>query len=782
MDQMVLKTQQWLNKTYKGRSGYVEITEDGVTGWNTMKALITGLQIELGISSPNGNFGPATTSSFSELSIGSTKTNQIYILQGGLYCKGYDPNGFDGSFGNGAKDAIQKLQSDAGIAITGTVNALLMKSILSMDSFKLLTYGEYNGDENIRTIQRNLNRDYSSNKYFSTDIGLVPCDGIYGRSTNKALLYALQIEEGISVPNGVFGPATKENCPVLSIGSTKTRFVYLLQYALYCNGFDPNGFDGSFGNGAKSAVTNFQTFSCLSVDGVAGMQTWASLLVSTGDNSRKGTMCDCATTITDAKAKTLKNNGYISVGRYLTGKFKMSQTEIQTILSNGLRIFPIFETGGYQLSYFTPYQGNVDAKAAIAAAHDFGFDANTIIYFTVDFDALDIDITTSILPYFSEIFEVFKRTQTKYKIGIYAPRHVCSRVSEAGISCSSFVCDMSSGFSGNLGYPLPKNWAIDQISTITIGSGEGQIEIDNNISSGKDMGVASINPGNSANGIEDTYPAPDNSNKEPSLPSSDYYNFEHIVISGYEGDVDRFKYNFIETALKRINYIANWKKSLPINSKYSKDTISWIIESNSYSDSDKENFKTAISSIADTKIIFIKDKNELINYFNTASPSGNSTRKQQIAEITWFGHGFAEISNDDNTIAESTPFLAFGKDFHTNLDHRFRLSDINKLNKSSFKLDFLLSPVDYKTQFYTCNTGTRETNSFAYNWYKHLNASVKACVNRTDYNEIMVKQPKELHPMEWAESKKLRKDYGFCIAGSKRYPIPDEDARWVYWK
>lgn len=52
---------------------------------------------------------------------------------------------------------------------------------------------------------------------------------------------------------------------------------------------------------------------------------------------------------------------------------------------------------------------------------------------------------------------------------------------------------MSTGFSGNLGYPLPYNWAFDQISTITVGNGSGMIEIDNDICSGLDNGVNTIN-------------------------------------------------------------------------------------------------------------------------------------------------------------------------------------------------------------------------------------------------------------------------------------------------
>ncbi|AVK47756.1 hypothetical protein AXY43_06755 [Clostridium sp. MF28] len=510
MDQMVLKTQQWLNGIYKDNSNYKIIPEDGATGWTTITALTTALQIELGISTPNGSFGPATRSAFENLSIDSQPQNdwsesaiisyqhKIFILQGALFCKGYNPGGFTGTFGTNTEAAIKQLQTDAGLSnANGVVDSILMKSLLSMDAFQMLTYGEYKDkcDQKIRTIQQYLNKNYISNTSFSIDIGLVPCNGIYDRSTNKALIYALQIEEGISTPNGVFGPSTKSKCPVLSLGSTKTKFIYLLQFALYCNGkeFDPNGFDGGYGNGVKNAVTKFQSFCGLNADGIAGSQTFASLLVSTGDNTRKGTACDCSTTITDAIAATLKSNKYEVVGRYLTGKFRMTSSELKIIFDNGLRVIPIFEVGGYKLSYFSYEQGVFDADSAIFAAAQLGFTKDTIIYFAVDFDALDSDVTSNVLPYFKAISEKFTNANSIYKIGIYAPRNVCSRVQNAGYSCSSFVCDMSTGFSGNLGYPLPKDWAFDQISTVTL-HGNADIEIDNNISSGKNPGVNSVVP------------------------------------------------------------------------------------------------------------------------------------------------------------------------------------------------------------------------------------------------------------------------------------------------
>ncbi|MDS0525357.1 DUF1906 domain-containing protein [Clostridium sp. SHJSY1] len=483
MEITVLQIQQWLNKTYRGKSGYNLIREDNTFGDETIGALIRALQIELGITTPNGVFGPATTAAFGELSINSTRTNQVYILQGALFCKGYDIKWFDGNFGENTKSAIMNFQLDIGFSQSGSVNSLLMKQLLNRNSFKLST----GGDPNIRKVQQNLNHDYSSNKHFMEDIGILITDGLYGELTYKALVYALQIEEGVNV-DGQFGLTTQSYCPKLIEGSSKTRFIYLLQYALYCYGFNTNGFDGQFGSGTKTAVIEFQKFICLISNGVVGAQTWASLFVSTGDKSRKGTICDCSNTITIKTAQTIKENGYKVVGRYLTGNFKMTSDELNIIFDSGLRVIPIYETGGYKIDYFNEGQGISDAKVAIEAAQSLGLKPG-IIYFAVDFDVSENEIN-KIRRYFAEINNIFTTNETNYKIGIYAPRKVCSIIASEKLSCSSFVCDMSSAFKGNKGHPLPSDWAIDQISTITIGSGEGNIEIDNNISSGRDLGIS----------------------------------------------------------------------------------------------------------------------------------------------------------------------------------------------------------------------------------------------------------------------------------------------------
>lgn len=506
MDEMVLETQQWLNETYKGRHGYNKVPENGKTGWDTIYGLTRALQIELGISEPADNFGPTTQRLFKPLkkqAPDSKPTNMNYILQGALWCKGFNPGGFSGVFYENTESAVKEFQKAAGLTKQdGIVTALIMKALLDMSAFRLVA----GGDKKIRQIQQNLNRDY--NDY----IGLMPCDGLYARDTNKALIYALQKEEGMStsVANGFFGNGTTSLCPTLTPGDSRTGFVLIVQYALYCNGksFDPGEFDGKYGVGVVSAVKAFQAFMCLPQTGYADMPTIKALLSSSGDTARAASACDTAAIITADTAKTLRENGYKIVGRYLTGNVRTSSgltskaltsKELSTIFDAGLSVFPIYQDGGYESSYFVKDQGTRDAYSAASAARRLGFPSGTTIYFAVDFDAYDYEVTNKIIPYFQEIKSAFMKMQAfstapKYEIGVYGPRNICIRTSEAGLTKYSFTANMSTGFSGNLGYPMPKNWAFDQFYEGTIGSGAGKVAIDKDGYSGKDSGVSSVHP------------------------------------------------------------------------------------------------------------------------------------------------------------------------------------------------------------------------------------------------------------------------------------------------
>lgn len=500
MDPRVLEVQTWVNANYFTVPGYTLAPVTGRTGWSTMYSLTMALQHELGISPVIESFGPSTMAAYrayGELTEGNVPDNQkgeriVQIIQGACWCKGYNPGGFDGIFGPGTKTAIANLQRDANLPVTdGKVYDYIFKALLSMDAY-ILTPG---GDPKIQTMQRELN--YS---YFRTS-GVQPTDGHYQRGTNKALIYGIQTEQGIPAAQqtGTVGPTTRDRLPLLSYGRTGV-FVKFLQYALYVNNYDPGAFDGSFGLGVQNTVKEFQKFVGLTPDGYAGKQTWLSALISTGDPTRKGTACDCVTQVTPARAQTLINAGYQTVGRYLTNvpgsnlNKKIQPGEIDSILDSGLKIFPIYQLVGLSASYFDFSQGRLAAVEAYEAAIKFGFKEGTTIYFAVDFDAQDGEITSSIIPYFEGISAGLDSAGNFYKVGVYGARNVCIRVSEKGLADTSFVSGMSTGFSGNLGYPLPSNWAFDQISTISIGNSDGFITIDNNIKSGKYNGESSVDP------------------------------------------------------------------------------------------------------------------------------------------------------------------------------------------------------------------------------------------------------------------------------------------------
>lgn len=522
-DPMVYLTQKWLNQEYGDVPGFGSVPENGKTGWDTIYGLTRALQIELGITNLANNFGPTTQKLYGQnpLRRQDGVTNRKFaILQGALWCKGYSPGyyvrenadgtvTFDEIFNESVEKAVIQMKKDAGlINPDGVVTVNVMKALMSMDAFKLLF--SYGGDVKVREMQQKLNRKYEAYT------GLTPCDGVYGRNTNKAVIYALQAEEGLptSVANGNFGNTTKKCCPQIPYARNSTAaknysgayytpdrisaMTELVQFALYVNGFGDGVTDGAFDAGTQQAIRDFQSKYSIPITGIADKTTWLSLFISCGDTDRSAKAADCATQLTAAQAKTLYDNGYRYIGRYLTGTYNggkdksISREEAQRIFDAGLRFFPIYQTSARQNSYFTPKQGVIDANAAIDAANKLGIPNNTIIYFAVDFDCMDYQITSNIIPYFKSVSEAM--AESPYRVGIYGTRNACSRVSKLGYACSSFVGDMSTGFSGNLGFSMPDNWAFDQFKTTTIGSGEGKLEIDKDGYSGRDPAVKELNP------------------------------------------------------------------------------------------------------------------------------------------------------------------------------------------------------------------------------------------------------------------------------------------------
>ncbi|MFJ6727160.1 glycoside hydrolase domain-containing protein [Streptomyces sp. NPDC091281] len=506
-DQMVLQAQRFINTTYNDGAtlGISKLTENGQTSWTVMYALTRALQHEMGITALSNSFGPTTLATIAERYGKFDETtvvsgNLCKTLQAALYCKGYDGGGIDGTYNERVQAGVAKLNQDMGVSGTYPGHAIwpkVCKGLFNMDAYVTVN----NGSGVIRSVQQWLNGRYVLRKDFYP----IPCDGHHSRDVAKSMLFAVQYELGMAdgVANGVFGPGTQSGLKDHAVGQGSSGvWVQLFSGAMALNQ-RPVSFTSSFTAALSTEVSDFQAFVMLPRTGRGDFSTWASLLVSYGDQNRDGEACDGVTLITPARAATLKAQGIKYVGRYLTNPdpaptgdlvHKAIQPgELQTIADSGLRCFPIYQTYGRDADGFNYPTGRAAGQAAVNAAQDHGFKNGTRIFFAVDFDALDHDVTDNVLPYFKGIEDAMASNGNMYAVGVYGPRNVCTRVGEAGHATASFVSDMSSGFSGNFGFPLPSNWAYDQIVTRTIGSGNGSINIDVNIASGRDTGQGSFN-------------------------------------------------------------------------------------------------------------------------------------------------------------------------------------------------------------------------------------------------------------------------------------------------
>ncbi|MDF6020566.1 glycoside hydrolase domain-containing protein [Streptomyces sp. JH34] len=510
-DELVRRAQRFVNTTYNNGAtlGISKLDENGQTGWTTMYALTRALQYEMGITALSDSFGPTTLSTIASKygKLDATtipSANFCRVIQSALYCKGYDGGEIDGIYNSRVQDAVLKLNQNMGVSSTYPGSSLwpkVVKGLFNMDAYVTVS----DGSEQIRSIQQWLNGRYVLRK----DFYIIPCDGHHSRDVAKSMLYAIQYELGMAdgTANGVFGPGTQSGLRshTVSTGTTGT-WAQLFTAAMILNKRDVPF--GNFTSTVQSGVESFQSFIKLPVTGNGDFQTWASLLVSYGDQSRPGTACDGVTKITPARAQTLKDAGYRYIGRYLYSASTTSLPEKQiqpgelaTIKEYGLRCFPIYQTWSRSADYFTYNQGTNDAFMAIEWAQRHGFKPGTIIYFAVDYDAMDAEVSQYVIPHFRGVMRTIGENSS-YGVGVYGPRNVCQRVADAGYAATSFVSDMSSGFSGNLGYPMPTNWAFDQIVTITVGSGAGAIEIDKNIASGRDTGQGDFDPGAYTEGLD----------------------------------------------------------------------------------------------------------------------------------------------------------------------------------------------------------------------------------------------------------------------------------------
>ena len=128
------------------------------------------------------------------------------------------------------------------------------------------------GDGHIISIQKTINSRYKT---------AIAVDGVYGPKTRSALIKGLQAELNKQfnkklVVDGKWGPKTKTAVVTIKKGAG-CNITWILQAALYLEGFNPGPLDGEFGEKTEAALFKYQKAKKMTADKQAGKETWNGL-------------------------------------------------------------------------------------------------------------------------------------------------------------------------------------------------------------------------------------------------------------------------------------------------------------------------------------------------------------------------------------------------------------------------------------------------------------------------------------------------------------------------
>ena len=113
----------------------------------------------------------------------------------------------------------------------------------------------------------------------------------------------------------------------------------------------------------------------------------------------------------------------------------------------------------------------------------------------------------------------------------------------------------------------------------------------------------------------------------------DFNGHERIVVSGGSEDGDKFKYQFVETALKQVG---DWKAQDFLQGDFDKENdITWIVANWNYTEKDIKNFSITASKHG-INFMVINDKQELFDYINK-----ENRNQDTIDAMSFFAHGTA---------------------------------------------------------------------------------------------------------------------------------------------
>ena len=161
---------------------------------------------------------------------------------------------------------------------------------------------------------------------------------------------------------------------------------------------------------------------------------------------------------TTTRISCLKSEGVSTVIRYYNFRNsnvfpskRLELPEAQALSANDIQIAVVFQQRQDRVADFNDSKGFDAGTTAFRHAQDkIRQPANSGIYFSVDFDASNSEITNSVIPYFRGVRRAFIEQgggNQQYRVGVYGSGLVSSRLTDAGLIQLTWLA-MSRGFRG----------------------------------------------------------------------------------------------------------------------------------------------------------------------------------------------------------------------------------------------------------------------------------------------------------------------------------------------
>lgn len=167
-------------------------------------------------------------------------------------------------------------------------------------------------------------------------------------------------------------------------------------------------------------------------------------------------------------APWLKTQGFRTVLRYYTALASpkaLTRAEALALVAHGFTLGAVYQDRGTTAADFSADRGKAAGQHALQyAMQTIGQPRGTGLYFSVDFDASQREISNHILPHFRAVREALieaGETAPSYRIGAYGSGLVLRNLLDAGVIELAWL-SMSSGFRENKTFLQSGRWNLHQ--------------------------------------------------------------------------------------------------------------------------------------------------------------------------------------------------------------------------------------------------------------------------------------------------------------------------------